>query len=154
MDPSVPPTPAPHQHRSVSRNGPVFGSGGAAGPSRSGANYFDRRAQKEAASLGGPSISFPEEGGGGAGGGGADGVLGLKMFQPSGDGTLAGENDFMLNGDMDLGGFQSLSNPTGQMQNDDGFGLMSMDSILSSGFWDSVLIPGMVDFRIGVLAVC
>lgn len=98
-----------------------------------------------------------------------DGALGLKMFPPNGVVNAAGTNNILPNGSLanlpDLtwtpsgssgsgsgttpggipgtGGEMEIHSPINfQMPIGDDIGNMSMDSILASGFWDDVLIPG------------
>ena len=87
-----------------------------------------------------------------------DGALGLKMFPPpqgstNGTGAAGPSNDpswrngattpllGSRSGDTDLQNALSFQLPAQFINNDD-FGSMSMDNILSGGFWDNVLIPG------------
>ena len=101
-----------------------------------------------------------------------DGALGLKMFPPAngtntdtlsaGNGTAAGPgsagargttsgaelmwgthvNGSATGGELDLQATMSSFQLPNPPQGDD-FSSMSMDNILSGGFWDNVLIPGM-----------
>jgi len=88
-----------------------------------------------------------------------DGPLGLKMFAPMGDGAFS-SSDFMMAGSAsEMGGVLDMSTfpptmapPQDPSQHAGGGGGgagnieqplgMSIDNIFSSGFWDSVLIPG------------
>jgi hypothetical protein len=59
-------------------------------------------------------------------------------------------NEFHFEGEMGPVADMSTFPPTmASNQPDDNTGMMSMDSILSNGFWDSVLMPGEYDSVVG-----
>lgn len=75
---------------------------------------------------------------------GLDGRNGLNLFGASLDGIMS-PPEFNFNGEMgpaaDISTFPPTMAPTNS--HDDVSGMLSMDSILSNGFWDSVLVPGL-----------
>lgn len=76
----------------------------------------------------------------------ADPSLGLKIFETSADPTFSPAIDFQLTSEMGPVADMSTFPPTmaaPQAIGDESHGLgMSMDNILSTGFWDSMLVPG------------
>lgn len=95
----------------------------------------------------GPSLSSPEHSGetlnGESAQNGLDARGGLNLFGANFDGVLS-PPEFNFNSEMgpatDITTFPPTMAPTNS--HDDVSGMLSMDSILSNGFWDSVLVPG------------
>ncbi|KAH7929661.1 hypothetical protein BV22DRAFT_1102319 [Leucogyrophana mollusca] len=80
------------------------------------------------------------------------GDIGPPMNNPAyfGGGMGNGMNDFQFTGEMGPVADMSTFPPTMAPISEDSMGSMSIDNILSSGFWDSVLVPGYSDTMEGL----
>jgi hypothetical protein len=81
-----------------------------------------------------------------------DGEMFLSYPLPSGVTGNDPLNEFQFDSEMgpvaDMSTFPpTMANPTTE---DNFSGMMSMDSILTNNFWDSVLVPGAFDFFFGL----